>query len=171
MEPERGDMGPAARAARNYFGAISRRDLDAALACWKEGGIDNLAPVGELRAPDAMRRYFTALFAAFPDFNYEVLALVAHRDQAAIRWRATGTFTGEPFTGLLPNGAPVHAEGCDLLLVDEDGLIDRNYSYWDDASVARSIGLLPPRGSALQGLLTALFNIKTQLTRRNVRRN
>jgi predicted ester cyclase len=161
--------GPAGEAARSYFGAIARRDLDAALACWRAGGIDHLAPVGELQAPDGMREYFTALFTAFPDFRYEVLALVANREQAAIRWRATGTFTGGPFTGFLPNGATLEAEGCDLLRVDADGLIVRNDSYWDDAAVARSIGLLPPHGGGSERMLTALFNLKTRLTRRRVR--
>lgn len=166
-EAARGEpTGPAAEAARNYFGAISRQDIDTALSFWKEGGIDYLAPVGELKAPEGMREYFTSLFAAFPDFRYEVLTTVADGDQAAIRWRASGTFTGKPFTGVIANGASMVAEGCDLLRVDGDGLIVHNDSYWDDAATARMIGLLPPRGSRAERLLTSLFNLKTRLTRR-----
>ena len=161
-----GQTGPAAEAARNYFGAISRQDIETALSFWKEGGIDYLAPVGELEAPEGMREYFTSLFAAFPDFRYEVLTTVADGDQAAIRWRASGTFTGKPFTGVIANGASMVAEGCDLLRVDGDGLIVHNDSYWDDAATARMIGLLPPRGSKAERLLTSLFNLKTRLTRR-----
>ena len=51
----------AAEVARRYFTAIGQQDLDAALACWKPGAIDNLAPVGELSAPDGMRAYFDSL--------------------------------------------------------------------------------------------------------------
>lgn len=162
----RAPSGPAAEAARNYFGAISRQDIETALSFWKEGGIDYLAPVGELRAPEGMREYFTGLFASFPDFRYEVLTTVADGDQAAIRWRASGTFTGKPYTGVIANGASMVAEGCDLLRVDSDGLIVHNDSYWDDSATARMIGLLPPRGSRAERMLTSLFNVKTRLTRR-----
>ena len=61
---------PAVDVALRYFTAIGRQDLDAALECWKEGGIDHLAPVGEVRAPEGIRQYFGSLFAAFPDFTY-----------------------------------------------------------------------------------------------------
>jgi steroid delta-isomerase-like uncharacterized protein len=161
--------GPAAEAARNYFGAIARQDLDAALTFWREGGIDYLAPVGELRARDGMREYFESLFAAFPDFRYEVLTMVAEGDQAAIRWRATGTFTGKPYLDVIANGKRMEAEGCDLLRVDEDGLIVHNDSYWDDAATTRQIGLLPPQGSGTERVMKALFNVKTRLTRRRRR--
>ena len=63
---------PAAAIARRYFGAVGRHDLDDAMACWAPGGIDHLAPVGELRVPDELRAYFEELFAAMPDFKYEV---------------------------------------------------------------------------------------------------
>jgi predicted ester cyclase len=167
--PELGQKGPAAEAARNYFGAIARQDLDSAFSFWKEGGIDYLAPVGELRAPEGMREYFTGLFASFPDFRYEVLTMVADGDQAAIRWRASGTFTGKPYTGIVANGKSMVAEGCDMLRVDADGLIVHNDSYWDDSATARQIGLLPPRGSGVERVMTSLFNVKTRLTRRRKR--
>ncbi|HEX5474128.1 MAG TPA: ester cyclase [Vicinamibacterales bacterium] len=169
MTAERGQGGPAADAARNYFGAIARQDLDAALSCWKPGGIDYLAPVGELRAPEGMREYFTGVFASFPDFRYEVLALVADGDQAAVRWRVSGTFTGKPFSGVIANGKRLVGEGCDLLRVDVDGRIVHNDSYWDDAATARQIGLLPPRGSRMERAMTWLFNVKTRLTLRGRR--
>lgn len=79
--------------ARRYFDAIGRRDLDAALACWKPGGVDRLVPLGNFRAPDGMRAYFEDLFAAFPDFHYELLDLVAEGDRVTVRWRAGGTGT------------------------------------------------------------------------------
>lgn len=167
---------PAA-VARRYFDAITRRDLDAAASCWAPGGIDHLVPVGELEVPDAWREYFESLFAAMPDFRYDVLEVVAEGDRAVVHWRTSGTFTGSPFQGILANGARVETLGLDLVRV-AGGLIQRNDSYWDDASVARQIGLLPARLSRNERVLTALFNCRTRVaglpslrTRRRGRRS
>jgi steroid delta-isomerase-like uncharacterized protein len=150
--------------ARRYFAAIGRRDLDAALACWAPGAIDYLAPVGELRAPDGMRSYFEELFAAMPDFHYEVVDLVAEGDRVAVHWRAGGTFTGRPFQRIRANGARIAAEGLDLVRV-VDGLIVRNDSFWDDSAVARQIGLLPRRDSVGERAFKALFNARSRVAR------
>jgi predicted ester cyclase len=156
----------AADVAGRYFEAIARQDLDAAAGCWREGGIDNLAPVGELRVPDEWRAYFSDLFAAFPDFRYEVLSTVAEGDLVAVHWRASGRFTGASYQGIRPTGGRADAGGLDLVRV-EDGKIVRLDSYWDDASVTRQLGLLPPRGSRQEKGLVALFNLRTRLRRRS----
>jgi predicted ester cyclase len=159
----------AEEVARRYFAAIARHDLDAAVACWRPGAIDRLAPVGELRAPDGLRAYFSAVFAAMPDFSYELLDVVAEGDKVAVRWRVSATFDGGPYQGIRATGAKMATEGADVLRV-EDGLIVRNDSYWDDADVGRQIGLLPPRGSRAERILRGLFNARTALRRGIFRR-
>jgi steroid delta-isomerase-like uncharacterized protein len=153
---------PAAAVSRRYFEAVRLRDLDAALACWAPGGIDHLAPVGELRVPDEWRAYFVELFAAMPDFEYEVVNLFAQGDQVAVHWRASGHFSGKPYQGIHANGTHVTTEGADLIKV-EDGLIKRLDSYWDDAAIARQIGVLPARDSMQERAFLGLFNTKTRL--------
>jgi steroid delta-isomerase-like uncharacterized protein len=155
----------AVAVARRYFTAIGQQDLDAALACWKPGAIDHLAPVGELSAPDGMRAYFESLFAAMPDLAYEVRDLVADGGKVAVWWRIRGSFTGAPFDGVRATGGKVEAEGLDFVRV-EDGLIVRNDSYWDDSSIARQLGLLPAKGSRQERVLKGLLNAKIRLTRR-----
>ena len=155
--------------ARRYFGAISSQDLDEAVACWAPGGIDHIAPVGELRVPDQMRPYFESVYAAMPDFNYEVLDLVTDGERVAVRWRLTGTFTGRPFQGIRPTGGRIEGEGVDMLRI-ENGLIQRNDSYWDDTHIGRQIGILPPKGGRLERAMTALFNVRTAAASRLRRR-
>ena len=152
----------AAAIVQRYFGAVERHDLDDAMACWAPGGIDHLAPVGELRVPDELRAYFEELFAAMPDFKYEVTKLIEQGNQVAVHWRATGHFTGRPYAGIRANGSTIKTEGADLIEV-EDGLIRRLDSYWDDAAIARQIGVLPAKKSAQERLLLGLFNSKTRL--------
>jgi predicted ester cyclase len=155
----------SAEVAGRYFDAIARQDLDAAAAEWAPGGIDHLAPVGELRVPDEWREYFSSVFAAFPDFRYEVLATVTENDRVAVHWRASGRFTGRPYQGIKATGGRADAEGVDLLRI-ENGKIVRLDSYWDDAALTRQLGLLPERGSRQERALIALFNLRTRLRRR-----
>ncbi len=85
---------PAVAVSRRYFDAVRRRDLDAALECWAPDGIDHLAPVGELRVPEEWRAYFGELFAAIPDFEYEVLNLFEQGDQVAATGAPRATSRG-----------------------------------------------------------------------------
>jgi hydroxyacylglutathione hydrolase len=155
--------GPA-RVARTYFDAVAARDVDAMVACWAPGGIENIAPIGQLSVPEGVRAFFTELFAAVPDQKFEVLDVVAARNQAAVRWHSTGTFCGGPFMGVEPTGARIELEGLDLLTV-ADGLIQRNDAYYDGTQFARQIGMLPARDSAAERGLTNAFNARTRLSR------
>jgi glyoxylase-like metal-dependent hydrolase (beta-lactamase superfamily II)/predicted ester cyclase len=155
--------GPA-KVARTYFDAVSACDVDAMIACWAPGGIEIIAPIGQLSVPDGVRAFFTELFAAVPDHNLEVLDLVAARNQAAVRWRTTGTFCGGPFLGVEPTGSRIELEGIDLLTI-ANGLIERNDAYYDGTQFARQIGMLPPRDSAAERGMTNVFNARTRLTR------
>jgi hydroxyacylglutathione hydrolase len=154
------------RVARLYFNAVAARDVDAMVDCWAEGGIDRLAPLNrDLRAPDEMRSFFNQTFTAMPDMRFEVLDVVAARNQAAVRWRATGTFCGGPFEGIEPTGARIELEGIDLLTV-EDGKIQHNDAYYDSAQFARAVGLLPPADSKMEQRMAGAFNARTRLMQR-----
>jgi glyoxylase-like metal-dependent hydrolase (beta-lactamase superfamily II)/predicted ester cyclase len=164
-EKERASRAPGpARVARTYFDAVAARDIDAMVACWAPGGIERIAPIGTLSVPGEMRKFFGELFAALPDMRFEVLDVVAARNQAAVRWHSTGTFCGGPFQGIEPTGARVELEGLDLLTI-EDGLIQRNDAYYDGTQFARQIGLLPAQESVAERGMTNAFNARTRLTR------
>jgi hydroxyacylglutathione hydrolase len=154
------------RVARVYFDAVASRDPDAMAACWAEGGIDHLAPLNrDLRAPEDVRSFFSQTFTAMPDMHFEVLDLVAARNQAAVRWRATGTFCGGPFEGIEPTGSRIELEGVDLLTI-EAGKIQRNDAYYDSAQFARAVGLLPPANSKMEERMAGAFNARTRLLQR-----
>jgi hydroxyacylglutathione hydrolase len=156
-------MASPSEIARRYFAALGARDLDAAVACWASDAVDRLVGAQELIAPDGIRRYFGALFAAFPDFELEVLEVTAGRGRAAVRWRAHGTFAGPgDFQGFVANGATMTLEGCDVVTVRDD-LIQHNDAYIDSGDVARQLGLLPAAGSRAEARLTRLANARTQV--------
>jgi glyoxylase-like metal-dependent hydrolase (beta-lactamase superfamily II)/predicted ester cyclase len=155
--------GPA-RVARTYFEALANRDLDGMTACWAPGGVENIVSIGQLSVPEGLRQFFSEFFTAIPDLKFEVLDLVAARNQAAVRWRATGTFTGSLFQGIEPTGARLAIEGFDLLTI-EGGLIQRNDAYNDGMDLARQMGIMPPRDSAVERGMTAAMNVRTRIAR------
>ena len=151
----------AKQVATAYFDAIRERDLDAMVACWKTGSTDRLYGMADLSVPSDLRAFFGSMFRAFPDFEMVVEDMVAYGDKAAVRWRATGTFTGrEKFQGLAATGASIEIEGLDLLTI-EDGLIVDNRAFTDASELARQLGAMPPQGSAGEKAMLGMVNART----------
>jgi glyoxylase-like metal-dependent hydrolase (beta-lactamase superfamily II)/predicted ester cyclase len=116
--------------------------------------------------PDGVRAYFSAVFAAFPDFTLEVLECTSARQRTAVRWRARGTFAGPgTFEGFAANGAKIEIEGCDVLTVVDDQ-IQHNDAYLDSGAIARQLGFLPPAGSKAERRLQSIANLRTRLVAR-----
>ena len=146
--------------ARRYFEALGAHDLDAAVACWRPGGVDRLVGSQDLVAPEGIRTYFSELFAAFPDFSFEILQELVDGPRTTIRWRARATFAGPGrFQSIAPNGARMEVEGCDVVTAT-DGLIDHLDAYMDSGEIARQLGLLPSLDSKAQARLTKLANTR-----------
>ncbi len=155
----------AGAVARAYFEAIARRDLEAMTGFWEPGGTGEIHGLVELTAPHSYRAWFANLFAAFPDFSFEILDVAAEGERAAVRWRATGSFSGDArFEGMDPTGARVDLSGCDMLTIRE-GRIQRNDAYLNGAQMAQQLGALPPAGSLPERAMLAALNLKTQLLR------
>lgn len=151
--------------AKRYFDALNRHDLEAAVACWRPGGIERLIGQAELVAPVGVRGYFEELFGAFPDFSFALIDTTTQRERCTVRWLATGTFVGPGrFQGFAPNGERIAIEGCDVLEVADDQIV-ANAAYVDSGDVARQLGFLPPAGSQAERRLTALANARTAVAR------
>jgi steroid delta-isomerase-like uncharacterized protein len=149
---------------RSYFEAMDRRDVEAMVSHWREDGIDDMVPVGLLRGRDEMREYFKSVFAATPDAKTTVTRLVAGEQSCAAEWRIEGTFDGAPYLGIEPTGKHIEIRGLDLFEL-EDGEIVSNTGYFDGASFARQIGMLPPDGSGTDRAMKSAFNAVTKLRR------
>src|SRR5580765_5403901 len=97
--------------ALSYLAAVSERDIDAMTGHMSDDVIEDVTPVGILRGSAEVRDFFSALFAAFPDFQFSVEQSTAGARVAAVQWRATGTFRGAPFQGIEPTGRRVEVRG------------------------------------------------------------
>ena len=99
--------------------------------------------VGEAFAPRAARRVgrlFAEFRAAFPDWQEEIVQLVAEGDTVAGRFRCSGTHLGE-FLGEAPTGKRMDVQEVFFLRV-EDGRFVEFWGLEDSLGRMRQLGLL-----------------------------
>ena len=148
--------------ARSYFEAMARRDAHAMVEHWSADGVLDIVPVGILRGREEIQEFFRATFAALPDAETTLTRVVAGDSSAAAEWRLAGHFTGAPFQGIDPTGKPVEVRGLDLIEL-EGGEIVTLTAYYDGASFARQVGMLPPEGSGAERAMMGAFNAVTKV--------
>ena len=156
---------PPADVARSIFDALAKKDLDSALSLTAEDSVDDFVAIGPVRGRTSIRRFFEELLTAFPDFEITVERIVGDDTAAVVQWHAGGEFTGGPFQGLEPTGRHVEIRGVDVMEIS-DGMVRHNTIYYDGASFARQVGMLPSAGSGADRALQSAFNQVTKLRRR-----
>lgn len=158
-----------AQVATAIFDALRRHALDEVAELDHPDVVADFVAIGEYRGVPAVRAFFEELFAAFPDFDIEVVQLTADEERAVVQWRSTGTFTGAPFQGIHATGRAIELRGCDVMRV-EDGRVVANTIYYDGLGFARQIGMLPREGSPGDKAMTLAFNTSTDVRARLHRR-
>jgi steroid delta-isomerase-like uncharacterized protein len=148
--------------ARSAFDALARRDAKGIGEHYREDCVVDIVPIGVFRGRQAVVDFFREAFAAVPDLETTVTRVIAGETQAAVEWRMSGNFTGAPFQGIDPTGNHVELRGFDLMEV-EDGEIVSNTAYYDGASFARQVGMLPPEGSGAERTMKSAFNAVTKV--------
>jgi glyoxylase-like metal-dependent hydrolase (beta-lactamase superfamily II)/predicted ester cyclase len=150
------------RIAHQYFQAINRHDLDAAVALWATGGREHVRGQVDVTAPDGVRTFIGSLLDSLPDLRFEIVSTTSEEEHCGVQWRMSGTFAGpKPLHGVAPTGDRVTLEGLDLLTI-RDGLIQSNDAFADTLTFPRQIGMMPPLGSPAEQRLMSLFNVKTR---------
>jgi steroid delta-isomerase-like uncharacterized protein len=149
---------------RDYFEAMDRRDVAAMAEHWRDDGVEDVLPVGVLRGKEELRAFLDATFRAIPDARTSVGRIVAGETSCAVEWRLEGTFEGAPFMEIEPTGSHVEVRGFDLFEL-EGGQIVSNTAYYDGASFARQIGMLPADGSGADRAMKSAFNAVTKVRR------
>jgi hydroxyacylglutathione hydrolase len=153
-------MASSSETARAYFAALSVHDVAAAVGFWKLGGVDHISGEPELVAPDGLAEFFTDLFAAFPDWRFEILETTTQRERCAVRWRARATFAGPGrLQGFIANGRRIDVEGVDVLTVQENQIIS-NRAYLDRADLLTQLGILPEPASVAGRGMAAVRNAR-----------
>ena len=149
---------------RAYYEAMDDRDVGAMLAHWGDEGVEDVVPIGVIRGREELRAFLSELFAAMPDASTTITRLIAGEQDCAVEWRLEGTFNGAPFMGIEPTGSRVELREVSVIEL-KDGEIVGITAYFDGASFARQIRMLPPDGSGADRAMKSAFNAVTKLRR------
>lgn len=149
------------------FEAVGRRDLDTMTQFWDAESVGVFHATGTtLRGPGEFSAFFHEYFTAFPDLEFEIVAIHPSGDDIAVgQWRQAGTFTGGPFQGLQPTGKRIEVAGIDVMQWDGETLRHIDV-YYDAMTFARQAGVLPPADSGADKAMLSAFNAFTNLKRR-----
>ncbi len=151
-----------AEVARTYLEAVGRRERDAQTRFYAPDARNTIHGVIGPAGIDEFRAFFAELYDAFPDFSLQVTDVTSEDDRAAVRWRATGTFSGPGnFQGLSPTGKAIEMEGVDMVWV-RDGKIAHLEAYMDGMSLARQLGAMPAKDSPPDKAMLAALNALTK---------
>jgi steroid delta-isomerase-like uncharacterized protein len=148
------DAGELREFAERYLGAWNSRDPAAVGECVTEDVFwEDPALAEPARGRREVEAFVELTRTAFPDYEFVELGLPAPSQDgltAYAPWRMTGTNTGpiDP-PGLAATRRPVDIEGIDRWQF-RDGLIVRYRAFYDFTEMARQLGLMPPRGGALE---------------------
>jgi steroid delta-isomerase-like uncharacterized protein len=164
-KPRRQTAKQVEKVLRDYFDAGKRRDLSAMSEFYDEDVVLDLAPIGVMRGKRAYLAYFEEVFAAVPDADFTVVAVVANSASGVVEWRFSGTFSGTPYQGIEPNGRRIELRGMDRFEV-RDGKIVKNTAFYDAMQFARSVGMMPPQDSGAERAMKSAFNAVTKVRQR-----
>lgn len=96
---------------------------------------------GPLRGIAAIRSYYEALGAGFPDAQITVERTVSDRSHVAMRFWLRGTHRG-PFVGLPPTGKRVEMSGTTILRLVGGRCVER-WSETDQLGLLQQLGVIP----------------------------
>ena len=123
------------------YAAWNAHDADAVAAVFAEDAVVREAGTdAETRGRAAVRERALMLFAAFPDFRLERIALVIDGERHADRWVMTGTHRGELF-GIAPTGRSVRIEGATFTRLGSEGLVVEDLHFSNTASLLAQLGV------------------------------
>lgn len=147
----------ASEVLRRWYAAWNAHDVGAIKTLVTEDVRyeDPSAREAVLHGREALDPYLRNGFVAMPDMQLEMLEEWVSPGGAVIAsaFRITGTFSGPLETPGLPPLAPTNTR-IDLLGMDRSEIrgeqLARHQIFWDTTELGRQIGIMPPRGSALE---------------------
>jgi predicted ester cyclase len=169
LEDPAARAGDAATAAEGLFDALAAHSVEGVLARWHRRGAEHDPLFGELAVPDQLEAHLRELFAAVPDAGFTVDEVSGGDEQAVVRYRLSGTFTGAPWGRMPANGNAFATDAVAVLQV-EDGFIVRNDVVYDSAAVAAQLEFRPGSDAAGDRVRAGLATLRGRWRSRRSRR-
>jgi len=131
-------MADAGDLARRWFEEVWNRRNRAAIDELMHPDCVGIATVGQTDdREDWKNKQYDPFVAAFSEFHVEIAGVTARDDEAAVRWRATATHTGDQL-GFRASGRKVDFRGLTWMRF-RDGQIVEGWDSFDLGSVLQSL--------------------------------
>jgi len=126
---------------REHMESENRLDFEATLRTFKHPRYELIATGDVFDGPEAVRGYYAASRAAFPDQRNVVHALHHTDDGVIVEFDLLGTHRG-PMRGIPATGKSFVCRMIALFLFDGDRIVCERV-YFDSATILRQLGILP----------------------------
>jgi steroid delta-isomerase-like uncharacterized protein len=126
---------------REHMDSENRLDFEATLATFAHPRYELVATGEVYDGPDAVRGYYAASRAAFPDQRNRVRAMHHADDAVIVEFDLMGTHRG-PLRGIPPTGREFTCQMTAVFLFADDRIVCERV-YFDSATIMRQLGLLP----------------------------
>ena len=123
--------------ARRWFEEVWNGRSDTAIDELMDAESHGHVEGGEVRGPEGFRNMRDMFFSALPDVRIEIEDILADGERVAVRWRATGSHTGEGF-GFPATRQPVNVRGTTWLIV-RDGRLVEGWDTWNLGGLLESL--------------------------------
>ncbi len=122
--------------------------------------------VNPARGVDEVRRFMESCWRSMPDLHFDIIGPRCFADDAPVLmvpWKMTGTHLArfDP-PGFAPTGSHIDVDGIDVYTFREDK-IAHYVAYYDNAAVARQLGVLPAPGSRGEKAYVAVQRLHARL--------
>jgi steroid delta-isomerase-like uncharacterized protein len=125
---------------RVYEEFTNQRQLDLADELFSPDFVDHGAPATR-RGAKGVQETTRAFLAAFPDFKFEIEAMVAEGDQVHVRGTITGTQQGA-YAGLPASGKHAHWSAMDDFRFENGKIVER-WTERNRIALLKQLGALP----------------------------
>ncbi len=126
---------------REHMESENRHDFDATIATFARPRYE-IVPTGDVfDGETAVRGYFAASRAAFPDQRNELRALRHTDDAVIVEFDLLGTHLG-PLRGIPPTGKEFRCPMTAFFVFEGDRIVCERV-YFDSATILRQLGLVP----------------------------
>jgi steroid delta-isomerase-like uncharacterized protein len=130
-----------AAVVQEHMASENRQEFDVTLATFAHPRYE-LIPTGQVfDGVEAVRGYYAASRAAFPDQRNEVHAIRHADDAVIVEFDLMGTHRG-PFLGVPPTGRAFTCRMVALFLFEGDRIVCERV-YFDAATILRQLGIGP----------------------------
>jgi len=126
---------------RAFVAAWNERDFDRFDTLMADDAVLSVGAMSISCSPAGTRAIAREWTTAFPDWQFELLALIAEDDRVVAHMPYSGTFT-KPISGVGPTGRFARVDEMVIFRI-ADGKVAEAWEVYDEAGMWRQLGAVP----------------------------